>query len=75
VQKNLEEALRAALDVWTVGYLSREEGEPPTPEAIAAAKKTQLGEAVLEVAVLERSARQAATYRALRQDEVGKIED
>jgi proteasome alpha subunit len=74
-EKSLEEALRAALDAWTVGYLSREEGETPTPEAIAAARQDQLREAVLEVAVLERSARQAATYRALRQEEVGKIDD
>jgi proteasome alpha subunit len=70
--KGLKEALRAALDVWTVGYLSREEGEAPTEEQIEAAKKEQLGAAVLEVAVLERGARQAAAYRALGQEEVGK---
>jgi len=69
----LEEALRAALDAWVVGHLSaREEDGTPTPEAIEAAKKEQLADAVLEVAVLERSARQATTYRALRQDEVAK---
>ena len=71
-EKGLKEALRAALEVWTVGFLSREDGEAPTPEAIEAAKKEQLGAAVLEVAVLERSARQAAAYRALRQEEIGK---
>ena len=70
--KGLEEALRVALDAWTVGFLPREEGDVPTAEAIETAKKEQLGEAVLEVAVLERSARQAATYRALRQDEIEK---
>jgi proteasome alpha subunit len=68
----LEKALSAALNIWTVGYLSREEGQPPSMEAIEAAKKEQLGAAVLEVAVLERSARQAASYRALRQEEIEK---
>jgi proteasome alpha subunit len=69
--KGLKEALRAALDVWAVGYLSREEGgEPPAREAIEAAKKEQLNAAVLEVAVLERSTRQAAAYRALKQEEI-----
>ena len=57
---------------WTVGFLTREEGDAPAAEAIEAAKKEQLGAAVLEVAVLERSARQAATYRALGQEEVEK---
>jgi proteasome alpha subunit len=72
-ERGLNEALRAALDVWTVGFLSREEGgDAPGPEAIEAAKKEQLGAAVLEVAVLERSARQTAAYRALRQEEIEK---
>jgi hypothetical protein len=68
----LEEAIRTALDAWTVGQLTREEGEPPGAEAIEAAKKEQRAEAVLEVAVLERSARQAATYRALAPAEVDR---
>ena len=68
----LEAALRVALDAWTVGHLSREEGDAPAAEAIEAAKKEQLGNAVLEAAVLERSARQAATYRALKQEEIEK---
>ena len=68
----LEEALRAALDAWTVGHLSREEGGTPAPEAIEAAKKEQIAEAVLEVAVLERRTGQGAAYRALRQDEIDK---
>jgi len=71
-QMGLEEAMRVALDAWTVGQLTREEGEAPTPEAVEKAKKEQLGGAVLEVAVLERNARQAATYRALGQAEVEK---
>jgi proteasome alpha subunit len=68
----LEDAMRVALDAWTVGHLTREEAEPPTPEAIEAAKKEQLGAAVLEAAVLERSAHQAACYRALKQADVEK---
>ena len=68
--KGLREALQVALNAWTIGHLTREEGDAPTPEAIETAKKEQLAEAVLEAAVLERTARQAATYRALRQDEI-----
>ena len=68
----LEEAIRIALEAWTVGHLSREEGGPPAPEEIEAAKKEQLAGTVLEAAVLERSGRQAATYRALRQEEIEK---
>jgi proteasome alpha subunit len=69
----LEEALRVAMDVWTLGRLSaREDAEAPTQEAIEAAKKEQRGEAVVEAAVLERSARQAAAYRALGQGEIEK---
>jgi proteasome alpha subunit len=69
-EKGLEEALRVALDAWTVGFLTREEGDAPTGEEMEKAKKEQMGGAVLEVAVLERSARQAATYRALRAEEI-----
>ena len=69
---SLEGAMRVALDAWTVGQLSREEGEAPTAEAIEAAKKEQRAAAVLEVAVLERSAGQAAAYRPLRQEEIEK---
>ena len=69
---SLEEAIRTALEAWTVGHLSREEGGPPAPEEIETAKREQLAGAVLEAAVLERSVRQAATYRALRQEEIEK---
>jgi proteasome alpha subunit len=69
----LEEAMRVALDAWTVGFLSRDEGDAPGAEAIEAARKEQLAGAVAEVAVLERSAKQAAAYRALSGDEVGKV--
>jgi proteasome alpha subunit len=68
--KGLSEAVQVALDAWTIGHLTREEGDAPTPEALATAKKEQVAEAVLEAAVLERSAHQAATFRPLRQDEI-----
>jgi len=71
-EMGLEEALRVALDAWTVGFLSREEGDAPAAEAIAAAKKQQLGEAVPEAAVLERGARQSAAYRLVTQEEIAK---
>jgi len=71
--KPLEEALRVALDAWAVGFLTTDEdAAPPTVEAMEAAKKQQLAEAVIEAAVLERSARHAATYRALGAEETGK---
>jgi proteasome alpha subunit len=70
-EAGLEEALRVALDAWTVGHLARvENGAAPTAEAIEESKKEQLAGAVVEVAVLERSAKQAATYRALGEAEV-----
>jgi proteasome alpha subunit len=69
-EQTLADALKAAFDVWTVGYLTREEVDAPTAEAVEAAKKEQLAGAVLEAAVLERSARQPATYRALGEDEI-----
>ena len=53
-EMTLEEALGVALDAWTVGHLSREDGRDAHAEAIEAAKKEHLAEAVLEVAVLER---------------------
>ncbi|MGA3171910.1 MAG: 20S proteasome subunit A/B [Chthoniobacteraceae bacterium] len=68
----LDEAIRAGLETWTVGHLSREEGPPPTAEAIEAAKKERLGEAMIEAAVLERKAKEAPAYRALGQAEVEK---
>jgi proteasome alpha subunit len=70
-EMGLEEAIRVALHAWTLGHLSREgEEAPPTPEAVEAAKKDQLAEAVVEAAVLERSARQGSTYRAVRPEEI-----
>jgi proteasome alpha subunit len=71
-EMGLDEALTVALDAWTLGQLTREEGEPPSAEAIEAAKKEQRAAAVVEAAVLERSARQAATYRTLRREEIAK---
>jgi len=73
--KTLKDALRTALDAWTLGHLTRDDGAPPTPEAIASAKKEQLRDAVLEAAVLDRHARHPATYRPLSQDDLGGIDD
>jgi proteasome alpha subunit len=70
--KGLAEALRVALDAWTIGHLTREEADAPPPEAIAAAKKEQLESAMLEVAILDRGSRQPTAYRALKQDEIEK---
>ena len=69
----LADALRIALHTWTLGHLTHEDEEPPPAEALEAAKKEQLSSAVLEVALLERGARQAATYRALPQEEIDKL--
>jgi proteasome alpha subunit len=71
--KSLDEALHVALDAWTIGFLTHEEGDPPTAEAIATARKEQLAEAVLEAAVLERGAKQPATFRALKPDELKSV--
>jgi proteasome alpha subunit len=67
---SLEEAIRTALDVWTLGHISQGESEPPSAEAIATAREEQIREAVVEAAVLERSARQATAYRGIRQEEI-----
>jgi proteasome alpha subunit len=74
-QKELCNALKAALDAWIVGHLSHEDGEAPSEEAIAEAKTTQLRDAMIEAAVLERGAPQAAAYRPLRPEELDGIAD
>jgi len=71
-EMGLEEAIRVAFHAWSLGHLSREEGEAAGAEAIEAAKKEQLGEAVVEAAVLERSAPQASAFRAVRPEEIDK---
>jgi len=68
----LAEALRLALDTWTIGQQTHEEGLPPTPEALEAAKKQQLDGAVIEAAILDRQARQLSAYRPLTTMEVEK---
>jgi len=72
-QLELRDALKTALDAWIVGHLTQEDAEPPSDEAIAAAKADQLRDAVLEVSVMERGASQAAAYRALRREELEGI--
>jgi proteasome alpha subunit len=74
-QKELRDALKAALDAWLVGHLTHEDGEPPGEEAIAAARSEQLRDAMIEAAVLERGAPQSATYRPLRHEELDGIAD
>ena len=71
-QMPLDEAIRVALDTWTIGHLTRDEDPPPTPDAIESAKKEQLTAAVVEIAVLERTAKQSATYRAIGEEEAKK---
>jgi len=74
-QLELRDALKTALDAWIVGHLTHEDSEPPSAEAIAAARSDQLRDAVLEAAVMERGAPQAAAYRALRREEMEGIAD
>lgn len=68
----LDEAIRTAFHAWTIGQLSREEDAQPTPEAIEAAKKERLGQAVIEAAILDRNTRQAASYRSVQPEEIEK---
>ena len=69
----LTDALRVALDAWTVGFLAlgseKEAPEPPTDEQRLAAQSEQLAEATIEAAVLEQSAKFAAAYRVLSPEE------
>jgi proteasome alpha subunit len=71
--KSLDEALNLALDTWAIGFLTHEESDAPTAEAIANVRKEQLAAAVLEVGVLERSAKTPATFRSLKADELKAV--
>jgi proteasome alpha subunit len=74
---SLDEALRLALDVWTVGYLlTDEENAPdnlPTEEALRTAQREQLANAAIEAAVLEYAAKSAVTYRMLTAEETRSL--
>jgi proteasome alpha subunit len=69
----LAEALATAMEAWTIGHWIQSEGdrqERPTPEVIEAHSEEQLKVLAVEAAVLERSARLPATWRALPEGEV-----
>ena len=68
----LDDAIRTALHAWMLGHLTRDDEAAPTAEAIDAARKEQVAEAVVEVSVLERNAPQTAVYRTLAREEIGK---
>ena len=68
----LREAVRAAVDAWSVGHLSAgpDSGkEVPARAAIEQDRQQQLAVAGIEAAVLERNARSAIRYRCLSDDE------
>jgi proteasome alpha subunit len=68
VEANLADALRIALDAWTVGHLTLGEEsneELPAAEQIAQRRSEQLANAVIEAAVLEHGARLPVKYRPL----------
>jgi proteasome alpha subunit len=63
----LEEALRLALEVWAAGHLTLEaEGESVlVTEQVTEHARTQLGNAAIEAAVLDRTSALPVTWRAL----------
>jgi proteasome alpha subunit len=70
---NLEQTLRAAIDVWSVGRMSLQDeagSALPEKEAVAAERKTFLTERGIEAAVLERDSRSAIRYRSLTNVEI-----
>lgn len=70
------EALRIALDAWTVGHLALggdAPGEPPAPEKIAAHRAEQLARAEIEAFVLEQPARSRIAGRPLRPEELAPL--
>lgn len=71
----LADVLRIALDAWTVGHLalgeaSSDEARVPSADEISAHRAEQLRQAVIEAAVLERSAQMPITYRQLGGDDL-----
>lgn len=74
---DLPHALEIALDTWTVGHLalnSESQEELPSAEKIAAHRAEQLAAAVIEAAVLERSASLPVTYRSLSGDDLASLQ-
>ncbi|SRR5579862_50878 len=75
-QAPLEEALRTALETWSVGRLGLAPDAPkelPAAEAIAAHLKEHLADLEVEAALLERAARMPATFRPIGAGELEPI--
>ena len=69
----LENAIRTALDAWSVGGLALgDDGvkEIPSREQIAARRKEELAVASIEAAVLERNITTSIRYRSLSPEEI-----
>jgi proteasome alpha subunit len=76
IDVSLADALKIALDAWTVGHFALGEDvseEIPAPEKIAAHRKEQIANAVIEAAVLERSVQVPITYRKLTNEELAPL--
>ncbi|MDP9292677.1 MAG: proteasome subunit alpha [Verrucomicrobiota bacterium] len=72
----LPDALQIAFDAWAVGHLALtadENDSPPSLESIAEHRKTQVADAVIEAAVLERSGQLPITFRNLGGEELSAI--
>ena len=71
---SLQEALRVALEAWSLGFCMLDEEKVPenlpNPEQLRETAKTQLAQASIEAAVLEAHARSHATYRVLTDPEL-----
>lgn len=69
----LLDALRVALDAWSVGFLAagsdKDALELPGADQLRAAQREQLAEATVEAAVLERDVKSAIAYRMLTPEE------
>jgi proteasome alpha subunit len=75
---SLEEALKTALEAWTIGHLALTDDtvtEPPDRNRIDAHLAEQTREAQFEAAALERNAKSAITYRSLSSSEVREMID
>jgi proteasome alpha subunit len=77
IDMELREAVRAALDAWSVGHLgaagTNGEKQLPDRDAIAKHRDEQLATAGIEAAVLERNAHSAIRYRALTDEEARSL--
>lgn len=72
---SLEAALELAADAWAVGHLALGEESPrdlPSHSEIAHHRRTQIGGASIEAAVLEHGAPVAVTYRAIPEADARK---